>query len=605
MKHTLLRTALRREVVGLARITAIFLTFFLVLLEFGFQQDRATGLLLDQLAYGLVCFAAFVTFGSLLRAWLRSDKLRKAEAIWFLAALVLIFMRPAQVQLWQPGAHWPYLAFLLLFSFIELSRLEIGRNTRLFNPALLFAASFFVLIAVATALFMLPNAATRPLPLVDALFTATSAVCVTGLSTIDVETDLTRTGQWLLLLLFQIGGLGIMTFTSFFAFFFKGRTSLEEQLRIRDIAQTTLGSARGFVTQVILFSLALEALGAMIFYFQLPADAFADRSERAFFALFHSISAFMNAGFSTWSDGMYTEVLRFNYGLQWVMSFLIIFGGLGFGIIFNFSRYLRFWLAERIKRLLTGAPCQRFPRVVTISTRLVLITTTALLIMGTLAFMVGEWNGTLAEHTTWYGRFTASFFTSAASRTAGFNVVDWSVVSVPVIMVTLLLMYVGGSPGSVAGGIKTTTFAIATLNIFATARGRRRIEFFGREISNLSVRRAFATIVLSLIFLGLSVSIVASLEPDLPLLTVAYECFSAFSTVGQSMGITGELSDNARYVVVAIMYIGRVSALTLLVGILRQVTITGYRYPKEDIRSTERTMKVAVFGLGTLAARWP
>lgn len=584
MKQTLLRTALRREVVGLARITAIFLTFFLVLLEFGFQSDRASGLLLVQLAYGLVCFAAFVSLGSLLRANLRRDRLRKAEAIWFVLALLLIVSRPVGFHLWDPAVHWPYLAFLILFSFIELSRLEIGRNTRLFNPALLFAASFFLLITVATGLFMLPNAATRPLGLVDALFTATSAVCVTGLSTIDVETDLTRSGQWLLMLLFQIGGLGIMTFTSFFAFFFKGRSSLEEQLRIRDIAQTTLGSARGFVIQVILFSLVLEVLGAFIFYFQLPPEAFATNGDRAFFALFHSISAYMNAGFSTWTLGMYTESLRFNYPMQWTMSILIIAGGLGFGIIFNFSRYLRFWLKERIKRFLTGAPCSRFPRVVTISTRLVLITTAALLTMGTLTVLVGEWNKALAEHPTWFGRFTVSFFTSAASRTAGYNVVDWSTITLPVIMVTLLLMYVGGSPGSVAGGIKTTTFAIATLNIFATARGRRRIEFMGREISNLSVRRAFATIVLSLIFLGLSVSVVASLEPELPLLPVAFECFSAFSTVGQSMGITAQLGDAARCVVAVIMFIGRVSALTLLVGILRQVQVNPYRYPKEDIQ---------------------
>ena len=583
MKQTLLRTALRREVIGLARITAIFLTFFLILLEFGFQQDRAMGLM-DQLAYGLVCFAAFVTLGSLLRAGLRNDRLRKAEALWFIAALVLIALRPLEIRLWPEEAYWPYLAFLLLFSFIELSRLEIGRNTRLFNPALLFATGFFVLISIGTALFMLPNATTRPLHLVDALFTATSAVCVTGLSTIDVSEDLTRPGQWLLLLLFQIGGLGIMTFTSFFAFFFKGRGSLEEQLRIRDIAHTTLGSARSFVVQVILFSLGVEALGALIFYLQLPAQDFESTTERAFFALFHSISAFMNAGFSTWKAGMYTDSLRFNYPLQWVMTFLIIFGGLGFGIIFNFSRYIRFWLVERIKHTLTGAPCRSFPRVVTISTRLVLITTAALVTVGTLAVMVGEWDRELAAHPGWWGRLTVSFFTSAASRTAGFNVVDWSMVGVPVIMVTLLLMYVGGSPGSVAGGIKTTTFAIATLNIFATARGRRRIEFFGREISSLSVRRAFATIVLSLIFLGLSVSLVASLEPDLPLLAVAYECFSAFSTVGQSMGITAELGTPTRLVVVAIMYIGRVSALTLLVGILRQTATASYRYPKEDIQ---------------------
>jgi len=584
MKQALLRTALRREVVGLARVTVIFLTAFLLLLEFGFQSDRATGFLMEQLAYGLVCFAAFVTLGSLLRAGLRSNRLRKAEALWFMAALALIVMRPAGIQLWPEGDYWPYLAFVLLFSLIELSRLEIGRNTRLFNPALLFAASFFVLIAIATALFMLPNATTRPLAMVDAVFTATSAVCVTGLSVINVAEDLTRPGQWLLLLLFQIGGLGIMTFTSFFAFFFKGRTSLEEQLRIRDIAQTTLGTARSFIIQVILFTLGVEALGVLCIYLLVPAELFPDQGEHLFFALFHGVSAFMNAGFSTIPEGLDTDFLRFNYPLLWVLALLIVFGGLGFGIIFNFSRYIRFWATERIKRLVTGAPCQRFPRVVTISSRLVLITTAALLLVGSLAFLVLEWNRGLAPHESMWARLSVSFFTAASSRTAGFTVVDFSLLSVPMVMVTLLLMYVGGSPGSVAGGIKTTTFAIATLNIFATARGRRRIEFFGREISNLSVRRAFATIVLSLIFLGLSVSLVASLEPELPLIAVAFECFSAFSTVGQSMGITGALGESTRYVVVVIMYIGRVSALTLLVGILRQVTITSYRYPKEDIQ---------------------
>jgi trk system potassium uptake protein len=162
-------------------------------------------------------------------------------------------------------------------------------------------------------------------------------------------------------------------------------------------------------------------------------------------------------------------------------------------------------------------------------------------------------------------------------------VVDFNLMGMPAIMITLLLMYVGGSPGSTAGGIKTTTFALATLNIFATARGRRRVEFAGREISNLSMRRAFATIVLSLIFLGLSVTVVASLEPQMALLPVAFECFSAFATVGQSMGITAALGDDTRLFLVVVMFVGRVSGLTLLVSVLRQVQTTPYRYPKEDI----------------------
>ncbi|HNU55756.1 MAG TPA: potassium transporter TrkG [Flavobacteriales bacterium] len=584
MRRTLLRIVLRKEVLTTARLTAVFFIFLLFLSEFGFQASAGSAHLLEGLGFTLVCFSAIVTGAGLLRTVLVHDRIRRAEAIWLAGALVLIVLGPTGLHPWAPEANWPYLSFLMAFALIELSRLELGRNTRLFNPALLFAAGFVFMIALGTAFLMLPNAATRPLRFVDALFTATSAVCVTGLSTIDVSAGLTRSGQWLLLLLFQFGGLGIMTFTSFFAFFFKGRGSLEEQLRIRDIAQTTLGSARSFVVKVIAFSLGIEALGTVFCYLQLPATAFVDNGERLFFALFHSVSAFMNAGFSTWPAGLYTDSLRFNYPFQWTLIVLIVAGGLGFGIIFNFTRYLRSWVVERVRYWLQGGACQRFPRVITISSRLVLVTSAILLVAGTFAFLVGEWDRTLAEHRTWFGRFTIAFFTSATSRTAGFNVVDWSAVSVPVVMVVLLLMYVGGSPGSAAGGIKTSTFAIATLNIFSTARGRDRIEFLGREISSLSVRRAFATIVFSLITLGLSVAVVASLEPRIPLLPLAFECFSAYSTVGQSMGITAQLGDPTRYVMVVIMFVGRVSALTLLVGVLRQVTVTSYRYPKEDIQ---------------------
>ncbi|MBX2979996.1 MAG: hypothetical protein KF905_11930 [Flavobacteriales bacterium] len=583
MRQNLLRTVLRKEVVGLARITVIILACFLFLLEFGYQGNTAMAERMDQLSYGLVIAAAFVTLGSLLRVALRKEHQRKAEVLWFLIALFLIIGRPLGLTVWAETASWPYQVFLVIFVFIEFSRLEIGRNSRLFNPALLFVASFVITIAIGTALFMLPNASTRPLSLTESLFTATSAVCVTGLSVLDVSQELTRSGQWLLLILFQVGGLGVMTFTSFFAFFFKGRSSLEEQLRIRDIANTSLGSARSFIIQVILFTLGLELFGAALVYFNTDAEHFPSFGEHVFFSVFHAISAFNNAGFSTWGNGMYNDLLRFNYPLMWVMAGLIIFGGLGFGIIFNFSRYVRFYVTERVRRLRTGTPCKRFPREVTVSTRIVLKTTVLLLVLGCATLIFLEWNrADLAGHSTW-GKISVTFFTSAASRTAGFNVVDFNLMTMPAIMVTLLLMYVGGSPGSTAGGIKTTTFALATLNIFATARGRRRVEFAGREISNLSMRRAFATIVLSLIFLGISVTVVASLEPEIPLLPVAFECFSAFATVGQSMGITASLGDDTRLFLVVIMFVGRVSGLTLLVSVLRQIQTTPYRYPKEDI----------------------
>ncbi|HQV76173.1 MAG: hypothetical protein KBA60_07580 [Flavobacteriales bacterium] len=583
MRQTLVRTVLRKEVVGLARLTVIILAIFLFLLEFGYRADAATSGLLDQLSYGLVAAAAFVTLGSLLRTYLRGIHLRKAELAWFLAALVLILAKPLGMETWGGIYRWPHLMFLFFFVFIELSRLELGRNSVLFNPALLFTASFALLIAIGAALLMLPNAATRPLGMVNAIFTATSAVCVTGLSTIDVGKDLTFQGQWVLLLLIQIGGLGVMTFTSFFAFFFKGRNSLEEQLRIRDIANTSLGNARSFITQVILFTLSVELVGTILIFFSVPESIFESFGDRVFFSLFHSVSAFNNAGFSTQTLGMYELPFRFNYSLMWILATLFIFGGLGFSIIFNFSRYSKLWIIGHVKQVITGKPCERHPRLVNLSSRLALQVTSMLIAVGTMAVMVFEWNGALAEHTTWWGRFSTAFFTGVTPRTAGFNVVDYNNLNIPTLMITLLLMYIGASPGSTGGGIKTTTFGIATLNIFATARGRRRVEYGGREISNVTIRRAFAAIVLSLVFLGLSTSVVASLERGHSLLPIAFECFSAFSTVGLSMGITATLGSTAKLVLAIVMFVGRVSALTLLVGVLRQVQVTPYRYPKEDL----------------------
>ncbi len=374
-----------------------------------------------------------------------------------------------------------------------------------------------------------------------------------------------------------------MTFTSFFAFFFKGRSSLEEQLRIRDIANTSLSSARSFIVQVILFTLGLEMLGAAFVFLSTDPDLFPDFGEHVFFSVFHAISAFNNAGFSTWSNGMYNDVLRFNYPMMWIISILIIFGGLGFGIIFNFSRYLRVWFMGIVRKLYSGTRRGSFPREVTVSTRIVLKTTALLIVVGTLVLGVFEWNGPALEgHSNW-GKLSVIFFTSSASRTAGFTAVDFSLVSTPAVMFTLLLMYVGASPGSTGGGIKTTTFALAFLNIFATARGRKSVEIAGREISDLSIRRAFATIFISIMFLGVAVTTVATLEPQIALLPIAFECFSAFATVGQSMNLTPSFSEESRWVLILVMFIGRVSVLTLLVGVLRQAHISPYRYPKEDI----------------------
>jgi Trk-type K+ transport system membrane component len=210
-----------------------------------------------------------------------------------------------------------------------------------------------------------------------------------------------------------------------------------------------LVNAKSFIVQVIAFTLAVEFVGMILIYYAVPQAVFTTQSDRLFFALFHSVSAFNNAGFSTQTLGMYELPFRFNYSLMWILALLLIFGGLGFGIIFNFSRYVQLWVRGRVRRLLTGVPCERHPRLVNISTRLVLKVTALLIVVGTVAIMVFEWNGALAEHPTWWGRFTTAFMTGVTPRTAGFNVVDYGALSVPTLMITLLRHGTGSQTGGV------------------------------------------------------------------------------------------------------------------------------------------------------------
>tara|TARA_R110001606_G_scaffold59803_1_gene141630 strand:- start:108 stop:716 length:609 start_codon:yes stop_codon:yes gene_type:complete len=199
-----------------------------------------------------------------------------------------------------------------------------------------------------------------------------------------------------------------------------------------------------------------------------------------------------------------------------------------------------------------------------------------------LLFYFFEYDNTLAEHNE-FGKWVTAFFGAVTPRTAGFNTVDNAALKLHTIMIVLLLMWIGASPGSTGGGIKTTTIFLATLNFLSLARSKDRVEFGKREISNKSIRRAFAIISLSLIFIGLATFMITMLDPELPFIQVAFECFSAYSTVGLSMGITSSLSTGSRLVMILMMFIGRVGALTLLVGMLRRVHTLRYRYPNEEL----------------------
>jgi len=464
----------------------------------------------------------------------------------------------------------------------EISDHDFNLNRTFLNPAQFFILSFLAVVLIGALLLMMPNATTQPLSFVDALFTATSAVCVTGLIVVDTATYFTTFGQVIIMGLIQIGGLGILTFVTYFSYFFKGGVSYETQASISEMSYMRgMGDVVSTLKSILYVTFAVEAVAAALIYISIYDLPDMDWSEQLFFSVFHAISAFCNAGFSTFSAGMYDDSLRFNYPLQLIIATTFIFGGMGFVIVVNVLRYLRD-LAER----LIYRHDQRYiyrPWLLNINSRITLITTGALLLVGLVGVMIFEYNNVLADHTSFFGKLVTGLFTAATPRTAGFNVIDMGELTFPTVMLTIFLMWIGASPNSTGGGIKTSTFAIALLNTLSLARGQTNVEVFKRQIADISIRRAFSIMWLSLLVIAMGVTLISYDQPELDLIKVVFECFSAYSTVGLSLNLTADLSDFSKIVVSVIMFVGRVSMLTIFIALLKNRRQRNYRYPTEEI----------------------
>lgn len=476
-----------------------------------------------------------------------------------------------------------WVKFAIFLTFIrEFAAKNINFKRTVLNPAQLFIASFMFLILCGAFLLMLPNATHEGLGFIDALFTSTSAVCVTGLIVVDTGTYFTYFGQVIILILIQLGGLGILTFASYFSYFFKGGSTYENQLVLSDMTNSNkLGEVFRTIKRIIIITFAIELAGAL---FILHSLGYSDTNmtswgERIYFSIFHSISAFCNAGFSTLYYGLYDEVFRFNYYMQLVIALTLIFGGLGFPIHINILSFIK----RRFITIIRKQKNAYKPWEINITSRITLLMVAFLLSIGVVLFFILEYNNTLAEHKTLWGKLVVSFFNSATPRTAGFNNIDMAAMTFPTVMITIFLMWIGASPASTGGGIKTSTFAVAIMNIMSVAKGKSRIEIYRREIADISVRRASATINLSLLVIGIGVFLISIFDPEEGLLNIAFESFSAYSTVGLSLGITAKLTQASKLVLVCLMFIGRVSMLSILIAIVRKVKFINYRYPTEEI----------------------
>jgi Trk-type K+ transport system membrane component len=554
--------------------------------NFGFSQSGTSQKLFDALyfivlALGIAStFARYISRHKLIkRKVFVFDFLSISFTLWIYYMYLFVGV-PFETDLLLENPIWVKMAVVLTF-IREFSEVKINYKRTLLNPAQLFVISFLAIILVGTFLLMLPKATHYELSFIDAFFTSTSAVCVTGLIVVDTGTYFTEFGQIIIMMLIQIGGLGILTFASYFSYFFKGGATYENQLVLSDMTSSKkLGEVFSTLKYIILITFSIELISGVLIYSSLKVENFQSQYDRIFFSVFHSISAFCNAGFSTLYNNLYEEGFKYNYFLQLTLILTFVLGGLGFPIVSNIISYLEY----RLRKLLSfGKNNVGYkPWVLTLNSRITLITTLSITVIAFFAFFALEYNNTLAEHKG-FGKVITALFGATTPRTAGFNTIDTASMLFPTTMMIFLLMWIGASPSSTGGGIKTSTFAIATLNIFSLAKGKTRIEVFRREIADISVRRSFAIISLSLIVIGFGIMLISIFDTDKSLMDIGFECFSAYSTVGLSLGITADLSNASKLIIIFIMFVGRVSMLTIIVALFKKVQHKNYRYPTEEI----------------------
>lgn len=473
---------------------------------------------------------------------------------------------------------------LILYILVRMTRLIRVLYTRIHNPAFIFVTSFIFLALGGTGLLLLPEATVNGISFVDAAFTSTSAVCVTGLVVLDTAKEFTFFGKVIIMILMELGGLGTLTITSFFGYFFRGSASFREGLYMSNFLSTedSLNDVMNLAVKVVGITLVIECAGAIMIYCTTQGTDTGPEGP-LFFATFHAISAFCNAGFSTLSEGLYAMPIRYNYSLQSVIVSLLILGGIGFNILFNFYTYIKLTFKKYFYNIFKREYLRQPARIVTLNTRIVMITTVTLLFIGTVFYFVSEYHNSLAEHRSLAGKWMAAFFSSATPRTAGFQVVDISLFAPATVFFTMLLMWIGASPASTGGGIKSSTFVLALLNIFSIVKGKAYLEIQSKEISLDSIRRAFAIITLSLVVIWLAIFIILELEQQADMLKVSFEAFSAFSTVGLSLGITASLSWGSKLILIILMLLGRIGTFNLMVGIMKKMRAQHHRYPKETI----------------------
>ncbi len=457
-------------------------------------------------------------------------------------------------------------------TFYLIKKLSLGSNYGKFNEkfsdnsALLVIFTFMLTIFFGALLLMLPGATVngKNTSLLGAFFTATSATCVTGLIIYDTGTHFTLFGQSIILFLIQIGGLGIMTISSAFAIMLGQKLSLKNESIIQNVVgESTKVDMFSLIKNVVIITFIFEILGALQLYFTFGSGLY-HPAKAIYYSLFHSISAFCNAGFCLYENNL--MMFRMNYNINFVVTTLIIIGGIGFPVMADIRNILR--KKRSLNRL-------------SLHSKIVLFTTVILIILGTIGFYISEFNAEM-KNFSFLERIYSSYFQSVTTRTAGFNTIDNGNLSRGSVLLSVILMFIGASPGSTGGGIKTTALIVVIGSVLAMFRGSHDVNIFKRRVSDEIIRRVMALIAISITFVATMIFILLMIEP-FSFEKIIFEAVSAFATVGLSGGITTLLSNYGKSIIILLMFFGRVGPLTLIYAIAAKKEKSTFKFVEEKI----------------------
>lgn len=461
--------------------------------------------------------------------------------------------------------------YFLIIVLVELAKASSSLGKYHLSPPILMVASFLFLIAMGTILLKMPRMTTQGISFIDALFTATSASCITGLSVLSTPECFTFKGQVVILVLIQLGGMSILSFATFFSTFLsRSLVGLRYQYMIRDMMSTDrLSDSVGLLRSIVLTTFIIEAAGvAFLFTYWKSTGFFLSDKQNLFFSIFYTVSAFNNGGFVLIDDSLLNLGVPGSYFPQVVIMMLVFLGGIGFVTIRDFFSYR--YIRERNKyHWKTLMP----------QTKIVLYVTFAIIVIGSILFFLIEYNGVLKEVDGFGNKVFTSVFQIVTCRTSGFNVLDINMMHVSTIILILVAIFIGGSPSSTGGGIKTTTLFIVFKSVVATVKGKKDIEFDHKSISPSMVEKATTIMMMSATFILVSCFLLTVVEPDVQLLHALFETSSAFTTCGLSTGECANWNWMAKLILTVNMYCGRVGTLTMAFALTRHKKESPHQYP--------------------------